>query len=417
MNRNSILILTSLLCLTMLIGGCGSAGRDLMSGIQRTENTSQETGQSTELAKSLSTFSLRISQHSASASSSGNMLLSPLSAYFALAMVRNGANGATADEMSKTLGMENLTRNDLNAGIRMWLTSLSDSEGKAKLSIANSIWYDEGFSAKQDFLQTNADHFLADIRTLDFSIASAPDVLNGWVKDKTDGKIESIVDEIGPDVVMYLINTVWFKADWADPFKSGSTLPAVFHSPSGDIQVPSMHKTALMTSLQGSFGDGILLPYTDPRFVFAAILPADGKTPRDLLASMQADDLAVWMAAGTEEQISLQIPKFETEFETELSPVLKEMGMPTAFDAQSADFKAMGSSPHGNVFISAVKQKTYCRVDEKGTEAAAATSVEMSTTSMPVNQKELVFDKPFLYGIIDVETGVPLFLGLMEDPG
>jgi len=202
MNRNSILILTSLLCLTMLIGGCGSAGRDLMSGIQRSENTSQETGQSTELAKSLSTFSLRISQHSASGSSSGNMLLSPLSAYFALAMVRNGANGATADEMSKTLGMENLTRNDLNAGIRMWLTSLSDSEGKAKLSIANSIWYDEGFSAKQDFLQTNADHFLADIRTLDFSIASAPDVLNGWVKDKTDGKIESIVDEIGPDVVM-----------------------------------------------------------------------------------------------------------------------------------------------------------------------------------------------------------------------
>jgi serpin B len=296
------------------------------------------------------------------------------------------------------------------------MNALSQQDAKAKWSIANSIWYNKGFQIDGTFLQTNADYYLADARMLDFSSASAPGTINGWVKEKTDGKIDKIVTSIQPDVVMYLINAVWFKADWKTPFKTSGTQPGTFHGPSADTQAKFLNRTGSITYLKSSICEGILMPYSDERFAFVAVMPEGSRSPRQMIADMAPSDLSALLKSGTDEQISLRIPKFETRYEIDLIDPLRQMGMKAAFIPDVADFSLMNSDRQKNLYISGVKQKTYCRVDEKGTEAAAATSVEMTTTAMPLSDMELVFDRPFMYGILDVKTGVPVFLGLMENP-
>ena len=418
MNRRISLPLAFLAGLMLITASCGAqAGDNLMSDIKPLKLNTQPNKDNKALTDSLSRFSLKLLQKTSEEKQAGNVLLSPLSAYFALSMTLNGADGNTAAEMKKALDMGDLDMTALNGGVLGWMKALSEPDAKAKWSIANSIWYNKGFTVDKGFLQTNADFYLADARMLDFSSASAPGTINGWVKEKTGGKIEDIVTTIKPDVVMYLINAVWFKADWKTPFKPSGTQPGAFHAPGADTQVKYLSRTGVTTTLKGSKAEGILLPYEDERFAFVALLPADNLSPRELIKGMTPSDLSAMLKSGTESQITLRMPKFETRFEADLVETLKQMGMKEAFIPNVADFSLMNSDRSKNLYISGIKQKTYCRVDEEGTEASASTAVEMTTTAMPLVERELVFDRPFLYGIIDVQTGIPMFLGLMEDPG
>jgi len=418
MNRSVFRSLALLTGLMLMMTSCGSqAGINLMADVKPIKQDISENTETKALTDSLNGFSWQLLQKTSEEKQTGNVLLSPLSAYFALAMALNGADGNTAVEMKAALDMGEMSMPSLNDGILGWMKALSESDDKAKWSIANSIWYNTGFVVDKGFLQTNADYYLADARMLDFTDASAPGTINGWVKEKTGGKIEEIVSSIKPDVVMYLINAVWFKADWETPFKPSGTQPGTFHAPAADMETEFLSRTGTITSINGALAEGILLPYTDERFAFVALLPAENKSPRDLIKEMNPADFSEMLSGRTESQVSLRIPKFETRFEADLVGILQQMGMKEAFMSDVADFSLMNADRSKNLYISGVKQKTYCRIDEKGTEASAATSVEMSTTSMPMIDKEIVFDRPFLYGIIDVETGIPMFLGLMEDPG
>lgn len=417
MNRRLSLSLALLTGLMLMTASCGAqAGNNLMSDIKPLKQNTPANQENKALTDSISGFSLKLLQKASEEKQTGNVLLSPLSAYFALSMTLNGADGNTAAEMKSALDMGDLGMADLNNGVLGWMKALSEPDAKAKWSIANSIWYNKGFTVDKGFLQTNADYYLADARMLDFSSASAPGVINGWVKDKTGGKIEEIVSTIKPDVVMYLINAVWFKADWKTPFKPSGTQPGTFHTPGADTQVKYLSRTGSITTLKSPTAEGILLPYADERFAFVALLPSGNLSPRELIKGMTPSDLSAMLKSGTESQITLRMPKFETRFEADLMETLKQMGMKEAFIPDVADFSLMNADRSKNLYISGIKQKTYCRVDEKGTEAAAATSVEMTTTGMPLVDRELVFDRPFLYGIIDVQTGIPMFLGLMESP-
>lgn len=161
---------------------------------------------------------------------------------------------------------------------------------------------------------------------------------------------------------------------------------------------------------------GIVLPYTDPRFAFVALLPKEGSTPRQLAADMDMAMLLSLLESRTTTQVELSLPRFESSDEMELSGNLRELGMEDAFDPHAADFSGMSADGNKDLYFSAVRHKTWIRVDEEGTEAAAATSVEMSGTAMSMPGVALRFDRPFLYAVVDVENGVPLFLGVMEKP-
>ena len=408
-------ILALALCAIIALTGCGTiAAGDLMANVKAGEKPSVPSEPDEEFVRSVGDFSWKILQQATA--EEGNILVSPASIYLALAMTLNGADSTTRQAMLEALSSSGLTVDQINAASRDWMSLLLDTGGKTKLSIANSIWYRDGFSADTDFLQRNADYFSAAARTLDFANPSSIDTINGWVNNATNGTIDKIIEEISPDVVMYLINAVYFKAEWQSKFETINTYEKAFQTAAGEVKTEFMNQIGGMSYMKNEDAQGVLLPYSDGRFAFIAVLPDEGTNPRQLTADEDAAWLSELVKNRSQASVELSLPKFETRFETSLVDALTNLGMGEAFSGGIADFSLMTSERRKNLYISEVKHKTFCRVDEDGTEAAAVTSVEIRETSMPMSDIRLSFDRPFLYGIVDTVTGLPLFLGIMENP-
>lgn len=415
MKKRLPVVLIFSLSLLLALSGCSTAvAGDLMANVQAAEKPATPSEPDLEYVNSVGEFSWTLLQESAK--NEGNVLVSPASVYLALAMTLNGSDTTTRTAMLDALAAQNLSLEQVNAASRDWMTLLMNTGGKTRLSIANSIWYRDGFDADADFLRRNADYFAAAARTLDFSDPAAVTTINGWVKNATNGTIDKIVEKIDPAVVMYLINAVYFKAEWQTKFEAANTFDRTFKKTGGDITVKFMNQVGSMAYLSNDDSQGVLLPYSDGRFAFVAILPEEGKTPRDLVTAMDAAALADLLASREDTSVELSLPKFETRYENSLLEELRALGMGEAFEGGTADFSLMNTGRRKDLFISEVRHKTFCRVDEDGTEAAAVTSVEIQETSAPMGDIRLTFDRPFIYGIVDTITGLPLFLGILDDP-
>lgn len=415
MKRCLWITLTVLLCLTLALGGCSSAVQaNLMAKVQAAEWPANPSPPDAAYAQAVADFSFKMFQ--SVASQSENVLVSPASIYLALAMALNGADQETKAAMLQALSSQGLSLETINQASRDWATLLNKTSDKTRLSVANSIWYRNGFTVDPAFLQTNADYFAAAAQALDFSKPEAVAIINSWVKDKTAGKIDKIVDKIDDNIVMYLMNAIYFKSDWKDPFDANKTTDQDFQAAKGPVTTRFMHKTANLAYLAQSGRSGVILPYVDERFAYFAILPQTGETAQDMAASLTAADLAALLASHQDVSVDLAMPKFEIRYENALNDELTSLGMGLAFEPGKADFSLMQSNRNKDLYITKVFHKTYCKVDEKGTEAAAVTSVEVGVTSMPASDHQLVFDRPFLYGILDTQTGVPLFIGVLDNP-
>ncbi len=414
MKNKFTIIICILLIATMILTACSSPSEDLMKGIISGNKNRLPEPMDTELNKAILDFTWNMFKESSE--NDGNIMISPPSAYLALAMTLNGADNETKTEMLKGLSADNITLDDLNIGLNDWMNSLMSKDRIAKLSITNSIWLREGYKANKDFLQRNADYYSAYIRSLNFSDSLAPATINKWVKDATNDKIEKIVEEIDDDVMMYLINAIYFNGDWKEQFSPNKTLKMEFNTPSGIVKTDFMNRRGNIDLLQLNNISGVVLPYMDEQFAFVGLLPAQGQTPKDLINNLSALDLMKLLKNKEVKNIELSLPKFESSYEDSLKNELSNMGMNIAFDPSKADFSQMSEDLQKDLYISEVKQKTYIKVDEKGTEAAAVTSVGAEVTSMPIELPRVVFDRPFVYGIVDVTTGIPLFIGIMENP-
>ncbi len=419
-------VLISILLLPFLLTSCGSvAGQDLTHGVRRLAVKETDIRRTDAFNDSLNGFSISLFQRHSSMNKRGNLLLSPLSAYLALGMVRNGATGKTGAEMDAAFQAEAVSVDERNLGIQAMLDVLKPSSGAfpkgiladrtADWSIANSIWADSSFKMEKEFLQKSVTHFHADVRSIDLSNPDTPDVINGWIKEKTGGRIPEVIDSIDPTVDMILANAVWFRGKWAFPFPVGST-PSVFYTPDGYVQAPFMRDSQDLDVFKGRDCSGILLPYTDLRFTFLAVLPDKNVTPRKLIDAMTAESLSEWVQSKSTMKINLEMPKFEVKDKIGLIPLLQSLGMNAIFDPSSAELRNAGTSSKGNGYLSKVIQKTYCRVDEEGTEAAAVTTIESGSAAVEEKPQTLVFDRPFLYAILETEHNTPLFLGIMENP-
>ena len=407
------LIICVLLISTMILSGCASHSADLMKGIISKNKDRVPESMDSELNQAILNFTWNLFKESSE--NPGNIMISAPSAYFALAMTLNGADNETKTEMLKALSADNITLEDLNNGLSDWMTLMS-KDRTAKFLITNSIWLREDYNANKDFLQTNADYYSAYIRSLDFSDASAPDEINKWVKEATNDKIDKIVEEINDDVMMYLINAIYFKGDWKEQFSPNKTREMEFNTPIGKVKTDFMNQRGNIKYLQLDNITGVVLPYLDEQFAFVGLLPAEGQTPKDLINDLSALDLMRLLKNKEVKNIELSLPKFESSYEDSLKNELSNLGMKAPFNPLTANFSFMSEDLIKDLYISEVKQKTYIKVDEKGTEAAAVTSVELEVTSMPVELPRVVFDRPFVYGIVDVTTGIPLFIGIMENP-
>ncbi|MCL2546718.1 MAG: serpin family protein [Oscillospiraceae bacterium] len=333
--------------------------------------------------------------------SNENTLISPLSVLLALAMTTNGAQGDTLDQMEQVLG-NGMPISHLNLHLRILDERLTNDD----LHIANSIWFAAGrIDVLDNFLHTNAHYFNAAAYQLPFNPAAA-DVINAWVYAKTHGMIDSIVDEISANTIMYLINAIAFEADWEDAFDA--VFSGQFNAHGGTVQNIDMMRSTESTFISNHRATGFIKPYAGGQFSFAAMLP-NGDID-DFVDSLTGQEFMALMNSARQTDVFVQMPRFTFEYEINMNESLQALGMNDAFNAGSADFSGIGTSPIGNIYIGNVLHKTFIEVDEAGTRAAAATAVEIQEESMPVGEY-VTLDRPFVFAIIDNATHLPIFIG------
>jgi serpin B len=341
-----------------------------------------------------------------------NVLVSPLSVSMALGMTLNGAGGGTWEEMRATLGFAGLSAEEINDGYRQLLNQVRLRDPSVTLGVANSVWHDAGFALEPQFIEQAQTYFDAEVGALDFGSASAPGVINDWVSAATGGRIPRLIESISADEVAFLVNAVYFKAAWSSPFDPRDTRAGVFRRDDGGASAPQFMRRdgAVAANLVGDVV-AVELPYADSAFTMVLVMPASG-TVNDYVATLTAEQLDALLTQLAPTNIVLRVPKFTFEMKAELKAALAAMGMPSAFDDRRADFTPM-SPVRDDLFLSRVQHDTYIKVDEVGTEAAAATAVGVGVTSAP---PELAFDHPFLVVIRERDTGTILFLGVVRDP-
>ena len=412
MKRIIAMIMICAISLSMF-SACGTKQfEDLMIGINPKGIAGDSIGVTDVSDAAVTDFAVRMFK--ASLEESENTLISPLSVLVALSMTANGADKDTLAQMQNVLGMP---IDQLNAWINNYMTNLPEEE-KYKLSLANSIWFtnDERFTVNQDFLQINADYYGADIYSAAFDDKTCREI-NKWVEDKTDGMIKNILDQIPAEAVMYLINALAFDGEWQDIYFESQVRKGEFTTETGEKRNVDMMYSEESKYLEDKKATGFIKYYKDRKYAFAALLPKEGVSVSEYISSLDGEHLHDLLSNAKSAVVNTSIPKFETEYDVEMSEVLKGMEMPDAFNGAAADFSKLGQSTAGNIFISRVLHKTFISVDERGTKAGAATIVEMTDecAMLVEDPKQVYLDRPFVYMLIDCETNLPFFIGTMMD--
>lgn len=373
------------------------------------------TPQESPLSKPNSKFAFDLYARILKANEGKNVFVSPVSVSLALAMTYNGASGSTREAMAKALALEGMKPDEVNAGYEALLKALQSADPKVRLEIADSIWADRRARVRGDFAKRVRDSYAAEATNLDFADSAAAKAINGWVKKHTGGKIDRIVpDVLDPQSILFLINAVYFKAEWHTAFDKKHTKELPFHLAEGKTRKhPMMSAEGHFRCGEAKMWKAVRLPYgKNERTAMYVFVPNEGFTLADLHAALTADEFATWVKDLHKAECEVLLPRFKLEFEQKLNDALIALGMGEAFDDR-ADFSAMLEQP---ACIGEVLHKTFVEVNEEGTEAAAATKVEMKELGMEEEKLRVAADRPFFCAIRDDTTGTILFMGSIVDP-
>lgn len=348
-----------------------------------------------------------------------NTFVSPASVMLALAMTYNGADGTTREAMARTLDLEAMSLDDVNLAFAHLKSELAPTDPKIQINIANSLWAKNDFTLNPAFVARNKQHYAAEIANLDFSDPSAAATINSWVSRNTEGKIPKVIDQIRPENVLLIINAIYFKGKWQTEFKQEDTKPDVFRPSGGQQkQVPMMAQSGSYLYYQDKNFQAVALPYGKGAISMYVFLPGEQTSLDQFEQELTPENWDTWMKSLRTTPGDLKLPRFKIEWESDLNDALKALGMAEAFDPRQANFSQMANvSPGNNFYISEVKQKSWCEVNEEGTVAAAVTSVGMATTSIQPERFAMKVDRPFFFAIRDNQTGVLLFIGSVTNPG
>lgn len=368
-----------------------------------------------KLAQSNSLFAINLTK-AISESQRGNWTLSPFSIATALQMVYEGSAGQTMSQIGKTLHLPAGSDGTV-PGIGSLLQVMNRAGKGFTLNTANGAFAQEGYRFLPEYISRLNQYFGAEVTNVDFSDEpTALRIINGFVDQKTQGMIPEIIDSTSADLRMVLVNAIYLNADWASPFDSGATIDLPFNIENGEKKsVPTMNKAERIDYFKGPNFQSVTLPYVqqgDSKFAMVVMLPNEGTSVGDMVSSLTVDQ---WLGTGSQpREVELFLPKFKIEWGEELNPVLRSLGMNDAFVPNVADLSRMDGTR--DLFVSFVKHKAVVQVDEKGTEAAAATAVGIRATSIPMDQVMMKFDRPFAFSIVDQQTGLILFTGVVRQP-
>lgn len=418
MNRQMFSMVAAGIVLTGLLGGL--MAQKINADSQTPRNTSlalqQPSAQvDTKLVDANTQFGFKLFQEILKQDSKKNVFVSPTSVAIALSMTYNGASGKTQQAMANALSLQGMSLQEINQANNTLKTSLENADPAVKMSIANSLWAKQGISFKPEFIQQNQQFYGAKVTELDFAKPESANIINNWVKESTNGKIDKVVDQLKPDDVLFLINAIYFKGNWTKPFDKSQTTERPFNLQNGSQkQQPMMSQSGKYRYYENDSFQAVSLPYGKGRMSLYVFLPNTTTNLDTFQQQLNSDNWQQWMNQFQIRQGSLQLPRFKFDYEIKLNEALKSLGMSIAF-SPIASFDNMTSA---SVAINEVKHKTFVEVNEEGTEAAATTSVGVALTSarMPEAPFKMIVDRPFFCAIRDNQTGTILFMGSIKDP-
>ncbi len=354
----------------------------------------------------------------------GNLFYSPYSISLALAMTYAGARGETERQMAQALSFSlpqarlHPAFNALSASLeKPHEQSAKEEDGELTLNIANSLWGQEGFPFQAEFLDTLAQNYGAGMRAVDYGQPEqARELINDWVAEETREKIQDLIPAgvLTPLTRLVLANAIYFKAAWQVPFEERLTAMEDFTLLDGEtVQVETMRQAEMLAYASGDGYQAVELPYAGGSAVMVVLLPDAGRFT-EFEDALDAERVGAVLTDLEPRQVELSLPKFKIESSFSLKDALSALGMPDAFDRDKADFSGM--TGRADLYISEAVHKAFVDVNEAGTEAAAATAVIMTLKSMPLEPVVVRVDRPFIFFILDQESGTILFLGRVLDP-
>ncbi len=403
----SLVILASLILGTMLSAGCAVriSAEDMTEGYTGRGGVGKEID--AHFTSAVTDLAVRLFRASYTAGERG--CISPLSLLSALAMCENGAAGNTLSQFEELFG---LTADELNGYMYTYLNSITSSE-KVKFSTANSIWLRNDFIPTPSFLQSNADYYSAAVYRSDFGTRAVDDI-NEWVRLNTDGIIKKTIDSIPDTAVFYLINATVFDAEWATVYEKYQVSDGTFTSYTGMRRTVRMMRSDEHKYISGDGVTGFMKYYSGGRYALAALLPdsdIDG-----FINGLDGDTLGALISGAEGGIVHATMPRFSFGSDYEMSGALRALGLTDAF-SESADFSALGATENADAaYIASVIHKTDITVDERGTRAGAVTVIRGDAMAAdPSLAKTVTLDRPFVFVIVDTETGFPVFMGVVTD--
>ncbi len=408
--------------LTVALSGCGTGGVGTQREAQPPRSAQEKPMEIDPVVVSANLqFGLNLLAELKAQSEEPNLFFSPLSAQIALAMVLNGAENETYNEIASALGVAELSLEKTNTEHNRLLTLLRSPDPEVKVNIANSLWAQQGFPLERPFVERLTRFYDAYAENLDF--AGHPEGalarVNGWIEEKTEGLIPTLFQQgdFTPLTRVVLVNTLYFKGKWQNPFDKEATSETPFHLEDGTTKpVPMMRTSGKYPYLRGEGFQAVALPYGKGELRFYLFLPDEGHTLAEFLKSLTAERWRQWMAQFEMAEGDVGLPRFRIESSLPLNEPLKALGIQHAFEPNRADFSRMNRQHGRELYISKAVQKAIIQVDEEGTEAAAATGVVVGITAMPAHRFSVIADRPFLFAIVHQPTGVVLFMGTVRAP-
>ena len=337
-----------------------------------------------------------------------NVLISPMSAWTVLCMVEAGAQGETKKQMQEVLAA---TEGDYLTYAKKF-TFLLPNKDECKVHMANGIWYKNvpSLHVNDYFLQYNKTFFDAAAYKAPFDDSTLQNI-NNWVSENTNGMIPSILEEIKPEDVMYLVNALSFDAKWSKIYSETDIWKDSFTTEAGEEKLVTMMHSDENLYLEDENTTGFIKYYGDREYAFVALLPKEGMTVAEYVEGLTAEKLRALFNGKQQTKVKTTMPKFSVDYGFNMNEILIQMGMEDAFSERYADFTGMATSDRGNIYVGDVVQKCFIAVDEYGTKAGAATAVTMANKMMLEKQMEVHLNRPFVYLIVECDQYEPLFMG------
>ena len=366
-----------------------------------------------QVSKSNETFAFKLFNE-VSKGSDDNIFISPISVSTALGMTLNGAAGDTKDGILQAIDYGGLQSADVNEGYKDLSSLLTSMDKKVEFALANSIWYKKQLTINTDFANTVQTYYHGKAQALDFTSPDSKNTINNWVENNTNHKIKDLIEEIPSDAVMYLINATYFKGNWASQFDKSKTKKDSFYKEDGTTtQVDMM--TASNESVLVSEDDNVSMidiPYGNGQFSMTILLPKVGFTTSGIRAALSSEYFDALLDKSSQSNGELKMPKFKLNWKEKLNDQLINLGMGVAF-SDLASFPYLFNDPIP-LSISKVVHQSYIDVNEEGTEAAAATTIEIIGTS--VEPSAIIINRPFIFVIREKHSKAILFIGQLLNP-